>query len=176
VATQTHDARSLAALVDEHYGAMHRLARLVGRGETNAGAAVRQAWQAALARPDEQPAGLGLRAFLLLLVLRELGSPEAPEQALPVAPPDDFEDDGGRWAGWWKDELPATPEPERAPVERALAAIPPGLTAVLVLRDVECLDPAEVEALLGHSNDRQVALLQHGRTAIRTALRTAGAA
>jgi RNA polymerase sigma-70 factor, ECF subfamily len=173
VATHTQDEAALAALVDEHYGAMHRLARLVGRG-ADAEAVARRAWAASLAARDRQPAGLRPRAWLLLLVLRELGAPAAPAQAPPVAPSADFEDEDGRWAGWWKDDLPPTPAPARERLERALASIPPGLAAILVLRDVEGLEPAEVEALLGHSPERQIALLHHGRTAVRTALRVAG--
>src|SRR3954453_10510078 len=60
-----------AALVDEHHGAMRRLARLVGRGADDA-SAVRRAWGVALARPHDRPARASTRGWLLRLVLDEL--------------------------------------------------------------------------------------------------------
>ena len=114
---------AVAALVDEHQGAMSRLARLVGR-DRDAGGAVRRAWAAALARPGEQPEGTSVRGWLLTLVIDELELLPAPAELPLVAPAADFEEAGGRWAGWWKDDLPATPEPEPALLESALARIP----------------------------------------------------
>jgi DNA-directed RNA polymerase specialized sigma24 family protein len=171
-AVQDGDEAALSAVVDEHYGAMHRLARLVGRDEARAREAVRGAWLTALERPGEQRPGTSLRGWLLRLVLVELAATAPPEQAAPAAPEHELEPEGSRWAGWWKDDLPATPEPEREALEAAIASLPAALAAMLVLRDVEGLAAAEVEALFGHSPDRQIAFLQHGRTAVRNALRT----
>lgn len=163
----------VAALVDEHYGAMHRLARLVGRDPALAREAVRAACLKAV-RPGEDPVpGTSLRGRLLRLVLVELAAPRPPVDAAPAAPADELESEDGRWAGWWKDDLPPTPRPEHEALERALASIPAGLTAILVLRDVEQLGADEVEALLDHSSERQLALLHHGRSALRNELRAA---
>src|SRR5262245_24636404 len=162
---------AIAELVDEHLGAMSRLARLVGR-EQAAGEAVRRARAAALGRPGEQPEGTSVRGWLLNLVIDELAlSPPLPEPPA-VAPAADFEG-AGRWAGWWRDDLPATPEPEPELLERAVASIPPGLAALLVLRDVEGLGADETALLTGHAAERQLALLHHGRAGVRTALRAA---
>lgn len=166
------DAAALAAVVDEHYGSLHRLARLVGRDSAAARAAVRSACRAAA---EEPPAGASRRGWLLRAVLLALAAPEPPREAAPAAAPADLEPAGSRWEGWWKDDLPATPEPEREAVEQALATLPPGLVALLVLRDVDGLDAAEVEVLLGHPPERQLAYLHHGRTALRNALRAAAA-
>jgi DNA-directed RNA polymerase specialized sigma24 family protein len=162
---------AVAALVDQHQGAMSRLARLVGRD--GAGDAVRRAWATALARPDDQPAATSVRGWLLKLVIDELALAGLPAEPPPVAPPDEFEEADGRWAGWWKDDLPATPQPQRELLERAVASIPPVLAAILVLRDVEGIGADETARLTGYAPERQLALLHHGRTAVRTALRRA---
>jgi DNA-directed RNA polymerase specialized sigma24 family protein len=164
---------AVASLVDEHYGAMRRLARLVGRGGVDPGDAVGRAWAVALARPGEQPAETSVRGWLLRLVLDELAVPPPPAEAPQLAPPSDFEDPDGRWAGWWKDELPATPDPERELLERAVASIPAGLAAMLVLRDIEGVGADETAVLTGHEPDRQLVLLHYGRVAVRSALRAA---
>lgn len=166
------DEATLTALVEEHYGAMRRLARLVGRDPATARDAVRAAWLNALARPDEQAPGTSLRGWLLRLVLRELAPAPPPATVAPAAPQHELESEDGRWAGWWKDGLPATPDPEREALEAALASLPPAVTAILVLRDVEGLRPAEVSALTGHSPETQLAFLHHGRSAVRNALRS----
>jgi DNA-directed RNA polymerase specialized sigma24 family protein len=170
------DEAALTALVDEHYGAMHRLARLVGRDAERARDAVRAAWLIALEHPDEQIAGTGLRGRLLRLVLIELAATEPPAKAEPAAAAHELEPEGSRWEGWWKDDLPPTPELEREALEAAIVSLPPALAAMLVLRDVEGLAPAEVEALFSHPPDGQIAFLQHGRTAVRNALRAAAGA
>jgi DNA-directed RNA polymerase specialized sigma24 family protein len=160
----------VTALVDEHYGAMHRLARLVGRDPSAAREAVRAAWLNALARPDEIT-----RGRLVALVLTELAAPHPPERPAPAAAAHELEPEGNRWAGWWQDDLPETPDPEDEALEAAIASLPAGLAALLVLRDVEGLGAAEVETLLGHSPDRQLAFLQHARGAVRNALRAEAA-
>jgi RNA polymerase sigma-70 factor (ECF subfamily) len=172
-AGKSFDDRSetaLAALVDEHLGAMSRLARLVGR-DPESRDAPRRAWAAALARPDERPEGTSARGWLLKLVLDQLGPPPPPVEPPPVAPPADFEETGSRWAGWWKDDLPATPAPEPELVQQAVASIPPGLAAIVVLHDVEGLPADELTSLTGLAAEDQLTLLHHGRVAVRTALR-----
>ena len=174
-AARSGDEDGLAALVDEHYGAMHRFARLVGRDPKDTQRVVRAAWLAALERPDAQPPGICVRAWLLQLVVQQLAIPEPPVEAEPVAPPDDFEDSTGRWAGWWKDDLPPTTMPDARRLEGVLAALPPALTATVLLRDVEQLSPEKVQLILGHPPDLQLRLLQSARSAVRTAARRAAA-
>lgn len=169
------DAQAAATLVDEHYGAMHRLARLLVADPDTARDAVRAAWLKALANEDGDgdgaASGTTRRGRLLGLVLREL-PPSPPSGAGgPAAHRDELEPDDSRWAGWWRDELPDTPPAARETLEAALASLPAAVGAMVVLRDVEGLDAAEVEALLGHSAERQLALLHHGRSAVRNALR-----
>jgi DNA-directed RNA polymerase specialized sigma24 family protein len=167
------DAAALGQLIDEHYGAMHRFARLVGRDAESSRATVRAAWLAALKRPDAQPSRVCVRAWLLQLVLQEIAPPDPPAEAEPVASPDDFEDPHGRWAGWWKDELPATTWSDAERLDDALAALPAGLTAILILRDVEQLAPDEVQLVLGYPPDLQLRLLQSARAAVRNSARKA---
>ncbi len=161
------DDAAIGRLVDDHYGAMHRLARLVARDPDTATDAVRAAWSAVVQSGAPAPPA---RPALLGLVLAALPpTPPAPPQ--PAASADDFEDPEGRWAGWWKDEQAATPPLDGDRLDLILAVIPPRLTAVLLLRDVEALDAAQVETLLGLSPDEQLALLHDGRVAVRNAAR-----
>src|SRR4051812_33970456 len=103
----------LERMVDLHDGAMHRLARLGGRGEADgdgagvADAAVARAWSAALADAAGPPEGVGERAWLLGHVLEQLPPLADHDPVSPlVSAPEDFEDEHGRWAGWWRDGLP----------------------------------------------------------------------
>jgi DNA-directed RNA polymerase specialized sigma24 family protein len=170
-----HDAddATLSRLVDEHYGAMHRLARLVARDGVVARDAVTAAWAAAVR--DGLPRTATTRAALLGLVLDALPATPTPARE-PIAAADDFEDPDGRWAGWWKDEQASTPPLDATRLEQALATIEPRLAAVLILRDVEGSGVDDVEALLGYSREQQLALLHDGRVAVRNALRAEGSA
>lgn len=163
----------LAELVNEHYGAMHRFARLVRR-DADPRAAVRDAWAQAAGAPDARPTGLSIRGWLLMLVLAG-HAPEPHGEPAPAARPEELEDADGRWAGWWKDEQAATPDADAAALERLLVALPPLVAEIAVLRDVEGLPAAEVEAISGRPPERQVQLLQAARAAIRNGLRMDGA-
>jgi DNA-directed RNA polymerase specialized sigma24 family protein len=161
---------ALAPLVDEHYGSMHRLARLVARDPEAARKAVRAAWLAALEAPGGRSTHTSLRGRLLGLVLAAVGANDAPSPQ-PVAAADEFEDPDGRWAGWWKDEQAKTPLPDAQLLEGILATLPAGLAALLVLRDVESLPAEEVESVAGWTPDEQLRLLQSARAAVRSELR-----
>jgi DNA-directed RNA polymerase specialized sigma24 family protein len=150
---------------------MHRLGRLVGRDQDRVDRAVRAAWQTCFEERDGRPDGASLRGWLLFLVLRELAAPAAPADPPPAAAVHELEPVGTRWAGWWKDGLSATPEPEQLALEYAITSIPAGLAAVFVLRDVEGLDAAEVTVLLAYDAELQLDLLQNARSSIRNALR-----
>lgn len=165
------DEVAIGRLIDEHYGAMHRLARLVRRDPDNAREAVRAAWRSALERPEGQPPGTTSRGWLLGLVLDAIAPPDPPEEGTPAASPDDLEDPNGRWAGWWKDDQAKTPSPEPKQLDATLATMPPALAALLILRDVERLSPDEVESLLGYVPDQQLLFLQYARTEVRNELR-----
>jgi DNA-directed RNA polymerase specialized sigma24 family protein len=166
------DEVAIGRVVDEHYGAMHRLARLVGRDPDIAREAVRAAWRSALERPEGQQPGTSSRGWLLGLVLEAIAPPDPPAEGAPAAPPNDLEDPEGRWAGWWKDDQAKTPSPEPKQLDATLAAMPAALATLLILRDVEHLSPEEVESLLGYAPDQQLHFLHYARTAVRNELRT----
>jgi RNA polymerase sigma-70 factor (ECF subfamily) len=165
-ALQNRREDAFVALVDEHWGAMHRLARLLG-DPASAREVVRSAWLDALER-GEQPASLSTRAWLLGLVVDRLRPGAAPNQRTPAVDPAEFFDH--RWRDHWRDDrpLPLNIDPDR--LETALAGLPPGIAAVVLLRDAERLDGREVEAILNRPAEQQLALLHAGRTAIRAAL------
>jgi DNA-directed RNA polymerase specialized sigma24 family protein len=162
------DRAALGRLVDEHYGAMHRFARLIGRDPERARDAVRAAWNTALR--DGLPRTATPRGGLLKLVLEALPPTPMPPPE-PMGAASDLEDPKGRWSGWWKDEQECTPPADAERFDAILATIAPRLAAALLLRDVEGLDPGEVEELLGCSHAEQLVLLHDGRVAVRNALR-----
>jgi len=93
----------------------------------------------------------------------------------PVVDPARF-DARGAWAAFpvpW-DEL----TPERnvsgkqmvAHVADVMAQLPPGQRSVLILREIEGLEPSEVSTLLGISDGNQRVLLHRARARIRRAL------
>jgi DNA-directed RNA polymerase specialized sigma24 family protein len=147
---------------------MHRLARLLG-DPVSAREVVRTAWFDALERNGERPAELSTRGWLLGLVIHRLPPPTPPEQGAPAVPPIEFYDEG-RWSGHWRTGRPEAPDRDPAAVEAAVARLAPGVAAVVLLRDVEDLEPHEIEVMLNRPPDQQIALLHHGRTAIRSVL------
>ena len=163
------DVDGFGVLIDAHWGSMYRLARLVG-DPASARATVRAAWAAAIDEADERPPELSMRGWLLGIVIERLEpSTTSPRDPLPAAvSPGDLED--GRWAGHWKDGLPAPAPAGAEAVETVLARLPAGVAAVVLLRDVERLREDEVARLLSRSPEEQRALLHEGRTGIRNLL------
>jgi DNA-directed RNA polymerase specialized sigma24 family protein len=103
--------------------------------------------------------------------LVELAAPERRAYAAPAAAEHELEPEGSRWAGWWKDDLPATPDAEGEALEDAIASLEPLFAAMILLRDVEGLDADEVEALFGHTHEFQIAVLHEALTTVRNRLR-----
>jgi DNA-directed RNA polymerase specialized sigma24 family protein len=164
-------AVDMGALVDAHYGALHRLARLVGCDDADADRILRAAFARAR-QSTSVPDGDGARPVLLAYALAAMGPLARPEVLPPVAPAGDFEEDGSRWEGWWKDDLPDTPVPTDDELQAAVRSLDPAVAAVLVIHDVEGFDVATTAALLAQPAERTLALLQTARAAVRTALRT----
>ena len=157
------DGAAFAAHVAEHWGAMHRLARMLG-DPARAKETVRAAWTDAL-EGDKPPAELSTHAWLLGLVIARLESSDAADDSAP--PDDDFEPAADKWAGHWKDDRPAPITLDADRLEGALARLPSHVAAVVVLRDVDSLAADEVETLLAWQADEQRSLLHEGRNRIR---------
>lgn len=104
-----------------------------------------------------------------------LGADEGGPPEVPAVSPDRF-DGTGHWREpieAWTEESPerlALRAETRGVLEAAIAALPEGQRAVIVLRDLEGLDAAETCALLGIGDANQRVLLHRARTRVRLAL------
>lgn len=163
------------ALVDRWYGSCVRLARLIGSDEVTAHRAAREAWLLLIARFSELPEEAPAHLVALRATIDALAAKLAAGEVSPAYDATAFEAEGTRWAGWWRDDT--SPEawkeqPADEALARALMELEPALAAVVVLRDVEGLDPNDVEFVLELTPSDQRELLHRGRAALwRTASR-----
>src|SRR4051812_50081613 len=119
------EGAALAALVDEHGGALYRFARLVGRRpRADVAATVGRAWSEAAPRLDDRPAGITVRGWLLLFIVRQLdgASSQAIGGELAGGPASEVEGPGGRWGGWGEDGVGPAPRAGDPPPGRAVPA------------------------------------------------------
>jgi RNA polymerase sigma-70 factor, ECF subfamily len=188
------DEAAFARLVATLHGSMLRVAMFHVGDRPVAEEVVQDAWLGVLQQLDRFEGRSSLKTWVLRIVgnraktraVRERrsvpfsalpgGDPDADE---PAVDPDRFLPAGHRWAGHWASP-PASwqgvPE-ERllsretmAEVGRAVAALPAGQRAVLVLRDVEGLSAAEACQLLDLTEGNQRVLLHRARSKVRAAL------
>jgi RNA polymerase sigma-70 factor (ECF subfamily) len=186
------DEAAFVALVERFGAALLRLARTFVRDRAVAEEVVQETWLAVLNGIDRFEGRSSLKTWIFQILsnraktraVRERRS--APFSALAV----DGEDDEpavdadrfraeGRWAGHWAaapSDWSHLPE-ERllgretlARVNEAIGTLPPRQAEVLVLRDVEGWDPAEVCAALGITDGNQRILLHRARSKVRAAL------
>lgn len=166
----------LPALVAAHHPAMTRIAAAHGVAPDDAERAIVEAWRGALAarpRADELPALL-FRALLLEVAKVERARSHWEASGEPAVESASFEGDDSRWAGWFRDGPPSLQELPNADAAAAaagaLARLPLGERAVVVLRDVAGWPAEDVSETLGISRDVQLALLHSGRAAVRREL------
>jgi RNA polymerase sigma-70 factor, ECF subfamily len=187
------DERAFAALVDEHGGAMLRIARLYVRDRAVAEEVVQEAWLGLLRGIDRFEGRSSLRTWLFRIVtnlaktraVRESRSVpfsalagEEVEDAGPSVPPERFRGPEDRWSGHWASPPEEWGRPEhellsgetRAVIGRAIAALPDVQRQVITLRDVEGWSSEEVCNALDLSETNQRVLLHRARTKVRHAL------
>jgi RNA polymerase sigma-70 factor (ECF subfamily) len=185
---RTGDRTAFTGLVRRHGGALLRLARVFVRDEPLAEEVVQDTWVAVLDGLD----GFEGRASFKTWVYRILANRArtratregrtVPFSALaagdddaPGLNPERF-DEGGMWRDppvGWSEETPerlALAAETRAVMEAAVAALPPGQRAVLVLRDEDGLETEEICNLLGLTVTNQRVLLHRARTRVRQAI------
>ncbi len=154
---------ALAALMARDYAVSALFASLISHDGSGA---LMSGWRRHL---DDITSGRlrdGLRRNLLQTVW-EARDDEEPRRALR-APLGTFAPEGDRWEGWWDKEPPPWPPgvtPKARHVVAALRRLPLLLRAVLLLRDVAGLGPADSAALLDNDHLDQPELLQHARDA-----------
>ncbi len=166
------DRSAFATLVRRHGGALLRFARVFVRDEAVAEEVVQDTWMAVLEGLDDFEARAVREGrsvpFSALAGREDDESPLDPERF----------DAGGMWRDppvGWTDETPerlALEAETRAVMEAAVQALPPAQRAVLVLRDEDGLETAEICNLLDLTVTNQRVLLHRARTRVRQALET----
>jgi RNA polymerase sigma-70 factor (ECF subfamily) len=180
------DERAMRVLVERYHGAMVNLAKLYARNRASAEEIVQDSWVAVIEGIGRFEGRSSLKTWLFAIVANKARS-RAQRDGLIVllddmAPGADLDparfDERGHWTqppGQWD-----TLSPERLAGDRevlkhigaALDALPPAQRAVVLLRDVEGLDPDEICNVLGVSESNLRVLLHRARTRLRAALET----
>jgi RNA polymerase sigma-70 factor, ECF subfamily len=183
------DRSAFTGLVRRHCGALLRLARVFVH-EAFVEEVVQDTWVAVLDGLDGFEGRASFKTWLYRILAnraRTRATREArtvPFSALaatdddaPALDPERF-DEGGTWRDppvGWSEETPerlALAAETRAVMEAAVAALPPGQRAVLVLRDEDGLETEEICNLLGLTATNQRVLLHRARTRVRQAIET----
>lgn len=160
-------------MVDRWYGSSVRLARLLGADDVTAHRAAQDGWLGVITGLPELDGDEPLHLAVLRSTIENLAARLSAGDVGPGVGADSFEEEGHRWAGWWRDE--STPkEWEGSPADEALASalgeLDPAAAAVVLLHDVERLDAKEVEHVIGLAPADQRRLLHCGRLAIAKAI------
>jgi RNA polymerase sigma-70 factor (ECF subfamily) len=182
------DRSAFTGLVRRHGGALLRLARFFVHNEALAEEIVQDTWVAVLDGLDGFEGRAAFKTWLYRILANRARTRATREgRTVPfsalAAVDDDASaldperlDEGGAWRDppvGWTDETPerlALAAETRAVMEAAIAALPPGQRAVLVLRDEDGLETKEICNLLGLTVTNQRVLLHRARTRVRQAI------
>jgi len=181
------DEGTFEKVVSQYQHRLVRVARLYVRTDAQAHDVVQETWLAVLRGLSKFERRSSLRTWLFHIVANRARTHAVREGRL--VPFGDGEADGrdhsaeaawfdaqGSWAqppaGWpsLDPEALLLGAETRATLLRAIDALPDGQRAVVVLRDVDGLDAAEVCNVLEISETNQRVLLHRGRTKVRAAL------
>lgn len=181
------ESAAFTELVGRHGGALLRLATTFLKDRSVAEEVVQDTWLAALDGLDAFQGRSSLRTWLFSILANRARNRAVregrtvPWSALgdgdrdPAVDPARFHADG-HWlethAGWSEEdpERLVSGAQTRAAIERAIAALPDAMRAVVTLRDVEGLEAEEICNLLALTLTNQRVLLHRARTRLRQAL------
>ncbi len=185
------DERAVARIVADLHPAMLRVARALVPTPSMAEEAVQEAWLGVVSGLERFEGRSSLRTWVLRITVNRalhrrrregrsvpfssLAADEAdrPERAVPE---ERFLGPGHRWAGHWAAAPQPLPEDALLGREtlgvllRAVDGLPPAQRAVIILRDIEGLDAAEVCRVLEVTDANQRVLLHRARSRVRAAL------
>ena len=174
-------------LVRRHHTRLVRLAGVFTGGRARAEEAVQDAWVVVATGLDRYTGEAPLGAWIAGIVVNKARTRAARDGRVvgfadlarseaegPALEPERFLPDGHwaeRFAAW------PSPTPEREAGDRellarigdALEALPPAQRAVVLLRDVECQEPAAICRALGITEANMRVLLHRARTKLRDA-------
>lgn len=181
-------------LINQYYGSMIRVALAHVADRSVAEEVVQDVWMAVLEGLDRFEGRSSLKTWIFSILankaktrgVRESRSVPASSLVLQDEGADEPAVDPSRWrqSGHWKDYWTDYPQsweegtPERVLLDKegatllkqAIAALPPRLKQIILLRDVEGLESDEVCAILAISDANQRVLLHRARARVRTML------
>jgi len=192
IALRGGDEHAFAELVRRYHGSLKRFARGFCGSDAIAEEVVQESWLGALQGLASFEGRSSLKGWLFGIVKNQARTRAARERrSVPFSSLAKEEESGaatvdsvrfqggdGTWPNHWSAPPRAWEDPQRrlASLEAreylraAIAALPERQRAVVVLRDVEGLDSAEVCELLELSEGNQRVLLHRGRAGVRDAL------
>ena len=180
------DEAAFEQLVSQHDAALHRVARTFVPTQALADDVVQETWLAVIRGLDGFEGRSSLRTWIFTILAnrartravreaRNLPFSSIGDDAGPTVEPTAFGSDGT-----WRSapaRLDADPETNlltgelRAQIMEAVDNLPDHMRAVLTLRDIVGLTPAEVCDVLEISDGNQRVILHRARAKVRTALR-----
>jgi RNA polymerase sigma-70 factor (ECF subfamily) len=182
------DAETFSTLVDAYHDSLRRLARTFVADNGAAEEVVQDTWVGVLKGLPAFEGRSTLKTWIFrILVNRAKTRGVRDRRLIPFSalesrdgdPPEPLESrftPSGAWAlppQEWDTESPEQLVSRRetlTAIEDAIAALPPGQRAVITLRDIEGVDPAEVCNMLQITETNQRVLLHRARTRVRAAL------
>ncbi|WP_447977477.1 RNA polymerase sigma factor [Candidatus Nitrospira bockiana] len=188
------DEQAFAWMVDRYHGSLIRLARAHVADQSVAEEVVQETWLAVLEGLDRFEGRSSVKTWMFRVLTNKAktrGVRESRHMSVSPLPAGDEDGDEpavdpsrfratGHWADYWEaypaqwdDETPEKvflTKEGTAYLEGAIAALPPNLRQVLVLRDVEGLSSKDVCDLLAITEGNQRVLLHRARSRVRRAL------
>jgi RNA polymerase sigma-70 factor (ECF subfamily) len=184
------DEAAFESLVERYHAALVRLAILFVGDQSVAEEVAQDTWVAVLNGLRSFEGRASLKTWIFSILTNKAKTRGVRERrSIPfsaLAGPDATDDDAavdparfastGRWTtapARWDDHTPERlllGRESRVYLEAALADLPPNQRAVVTLRDIEGLEPAEVCNVLDISETNQRVLLHRGRSRLRAAL------
>lgn len=184
------DETAFAKLVDALHGRLIAVARTFTTSPALAEDIVQETWIGVIRGLPRFEGRSSLRTWIQSILVRRarsMAAEDARRRGLPLEPEDpginggseEWEPGGGKRGLWeerptpWGLEDPAAVFQTRETylvIEAALEALPSNQRRMVLLRDVEDLDPAEICNMLEISETNQRVLLHRGRARVRRAL------
>ena len=171
------DEAAFAELVRRYQTRLLRLAQATVGSRAVAEEVTQDTWLAVMRGIDRFEGRSSFRSWLFKVLLNRARSAATREQRAG-RPDEDVEerfDAGGGWVSPpvpWSDQVDdqLTAHELASRVRSLLPQLPEAQRQVVILRDIERVDPGDVSAMLGISDGNQRVLLHRGRTRLRALL------
>lgn len=191
-ALRAGDEEAFAELVDRHHSALVRLARNYVPTQALAEEVAQDTWLAVIQGLDRFEGRSSLKTWIFRILVFRAQSRGVRERRTtplsglqddgnegPALPPERFQGSDALWAGHWAapprrwdgdSEGRLLAAETRTRLREAIARLPPAQRDVIVLRDINGLNAAEVCEILGVTEGNQRVLLHRARSKVRSVL------